>query len=286
MPELPEVETTKRGIEPSLTGQTIQQIIVRNAQLRWPVAAELCVVQPGLVISRVFRRAKYLLLETQLGQRHAGHIIIHLGMSGHLRLLPAQTPAQKHDHIDLILKNGTCLRYQDPRRFGAWLWTDKNPLDHPLLAKLAPEPLSDDFNPSYLHRAIIQRNTAIKALIMNNHFVVGVGNIYANESLFLVGIHPLRTGKSLTYAECDKLVRIIKQVLAAAIEQGGTTLKDFMSPSGKPGYFSQKLYVYDRANQACLVCQTPIVREVHFQRASYFCPHCQPKCHTKTDASI
>jgi len=270
MPELPEVETTKRGIEQHLTGQTIHHCVVRNHQLRWPVPA-LETLLPGLVINSVSRRAKYLLLQTS-----AGHLIIHLGMSGHLRILPSFASPQKHDHIDLILDNGACLRYHDPRRFGAWLWTEDDPLTHDLLAKLAPEPLSDAFNTEYLYHAIHARQTAIKALIMNNHVVVGVGNIYANESLFLAGIHPLRPGKSLSYNHCGKLVLTIKQVLSAAIEQGGTTLKDFMSPSGKPGYFVQKLYVYDRSNQACLVCQTPIERAVHFQRASYFCPQCQP----------
>lgn len=270
MPELPEVETTKRGIETHLTGRKIERCIVRNHQLRWPVPA-LEQWLPGLVIETVTRRAKYLLIKTS-----AGHLIIHLGMSGHLRILPQASAAQKHDHIDLILDNGVCLRYHDPRRFGAWLWTQDDPLAHTLLAKLAPEPLSESFNADYLYQMIQTRQTAIKALIMNNHFVVGVGNIYANESLFLAGLHPLRPGKSLSFNECEKLVRIIKQVLAAAIEQGGTTLKDFMSPSGKPGYFVQQLYVYDRANQACLVCQTPIERAVHFQRASYYCPHCQP----------
>ncbi|WP_044406819.1 bifunctional DNA-formamidopyrimidine glycosylase/DNA-(apurinic or apyrimidinic site) lyase [Thiomicrospira microaerophila] len=271
MPELPEVETTKRGIEHHICGQTIEACVVRNPKLRWPVAAELCHLPPGLVVKSVSRRAKYLLIETQ-----AGHIIIHLGMSGHLRILSKDTPLEKHDHIDLVFNNGVCLRYHDPRRFGAWLWTNTDPHQHPLLAKLAPEPLTDAFNGENLFEAIKHRPTAIKALIMNNQYVVGVGNIYANESLFLAGIHPLRPAKRLTQADCDRLVRIIKQVLSAAIDQGGTTLKDFMSPSGKPGYFVQKLYVYDRANQACLVCQTPIQREVHLQRASYICPHCQP----------
>lgn len=270
MPELPEVETTKRGIEPALCGQRIEACIVRNSKLRWPVAPQICQLQPGLLIESVTRRAKYLLIKTPLG-----HIIIHLGMSGHLRILPIGTPAEKHDHIDLELNNNLCLRYQDPRRFGAWLWTKDDPLQHPLLAKLAPEPLSDTFHGDYLHQAIANRNTAIKALIMNNHHVVGVGNIYANESLFLSGIHPLCAGKNLSLEAAHQLAKTIKKVLSAAIEQGGTTLKDFMSPSGKPGYFSQKLFVYDRANQPCLVCQTPIERAVHFQRASYFCPQCQ-----------
>lgn len=271
MPELPEVETTKRGIEPQICQQTIQQVVVRQPQLRWPVSPQISQQLPGLVINKVSRRAKYLLLDTEKGT-----LIIHLGMSGHLRIVSKNTPLQKHDHIDLVLANDTVLRYHDPRRFGAWLWTQAPIEQHPLLAKLAPEPLSEDFNSDDLYSKIHPRKTAIKSLIMNNHLVVGVGNIYANESLFLSGLHPLRTGQSLKRHECDKLVKHIKQVLAEAIEQGGTTLKDFLSPSGKPGYFEQQLFVYGREHQACLKCGCAIQRRVDFQRASYFCPHCQP----------
>jgi formamidopyrimidine-DNA glycosylase len=271
MPELPEVETTKRGIETQISHQPIKQLIVRHRQLRWPVEQQLIDQLPGLVINRVQRRAKYLLLETD-----AGTLIIHLGMSGHLRILPASVEPKKHDHIDLVFENGTLLRYHDPRRFGAWLWTEQPIEQHSLLTKLAPEPLSDAFNANYLFDKIRLKTTAIKALIMNNQYVVGVGNIYANESLFLSGLHPLRPGKSLSLHECETLVQNIRKVLSEAIEQGGTTLKDFLTPTGKPGYFEQKLFVYGRDNQPCLHCGTLITRQVDFQRASYVCSSCQP----------
>lgn len=271
MPELPEVETTKRGIENQICHKRIVEIQIRQNQLRWPVPAELKTILPGLVVESVKRRGKYLLLKTS-----AGHILIHLGMSGHLRVLTQSIPAGKHDHIDLVFEDGSCLRYQDTRRFGAWLWTDQPLEDHPLLKKLGPEPLSDEFNSDYLWQVTRTRNTAIKSLIMNSHLLVGVGNIYANESLFLSGLHPLKPAKDLTLLECEKLVTQIRQVLSAAIEQGGTTLKDFLSPSGRPGYFVQKLFVYGRADQPCLNCDTVIERAVHFQRASYICPTCQP----------
>ncbi|WP_029933714.1 bifunctional DNA-formamidopyrimidine glycosylase/DNA-(apurinic or apyrimidinic site) lyase [Thiomicrospira pelophila] len=271
MPELPEVETTKRGIENQICHKRIVEIQIRQNQLRWPVPAELKTILPGLVIESVKRRGKYLLLKTSVG-----HILIHLGMSGHLRVLTQSIPAGKHDHIDLVFEDGSCLRYQDTRRFGAWLWTDQPLEHHALLKKLGPEPLSDEFNSDYLWQATRTRNTAIKSLIMNSHFLVGVGNIYANESLFLSGVHPLKPAKDLTLLECEKLVTQIRQVLSAAIDQGGTTLKDFLSPSGRPGYFVQKLFVYGRADQPCLNCGTIIERAVHFQRASYICPTCQP----------
>lgn len=269
MPELPEVETTRRGIEPHLTGQVIEQVVVRHSQLRWPVP-DLNTLVSGLKIIAVQRRAKYLLLQTE-----HGHLIIHLGMSGHLRLVNAQEAPQKHDHIDLHLSHQKILRYHDPRRFGAWLWTEDAPEQHPLLAKLAPEPLSAKFNAEYVWQRIQRRKVSIKNWLMNAQQVVGVGNIYANESLFLAAIHPQRLAASLSYEECERLVSTIKQVLNRAIEQGGTTLKDFLSPDGKPGYFAQALYVYGRADQPCLICANPIQRCVQQQRASYFCPHCQ-----------
>ena len=272
MPELPEVETTKRGIEKQICHKPIVAFKLRQAQLRWPVPTELVQRLPGLVIQQVRRRAKYLILSTK-----QGHLLVHLGMSGHLKLVSANSPVEKHDHIDLVFNDGICLRYNDPRRFGAWLWTEQPPEQHPLLVKLGPEPLEAEFNADYFWDRIHVRATAIKALVMNNHLVVGVGNIYANESLFLAGIHPLTPGKNLSRAQSDALVTHIRQVLAKAVEQGGTTLKDFMAPSGRPGYFAQALFVYNRANQACLHCGTPIERAVHFQRASYFCPHCQPQ---------
>lgn len=272
MPELPEVETTKRGIEHLICNVPIDKVIVRHTQLRWPVSSALSTALPGLVIDSVQRRAKYLLLKTS-----AGHVIIHLGMSGHLRVLPANHPVAKHDHIDLILTNGQCLRYHDPRRFGAWLWTDE-PLDqHPLLRHLGPEPLTDAFSAQYLFDKTRGRKTAIKAFIMNSRVVVGIGNIYANEALFLTNLHPLRPAQELSLNQCAALVTTIKQVLAAAITQGGTTLKDFIAPSGQTGYFALQLFVYDQAGKPCQTCGSIIQRDVHFQRASYICPQCQPR---------
>lgn len=271
MPELPEVETTRKGISPKLQNQTITQIEIRQTQLRWPVETRLKKILPGLKVTNITRRGKYLLLQTP-----KGHLIIHLGMSGNLRILPKDTPVQKHDHIDLILENGFCLRYHDPRRFGAWLWFEGEIQAHPLLSKLGPEPLEDNFNGDTLFKKTRNRKVAIKTLIMNSHIVVGVGNIYANESLFLSQISPLLKAKDLTLPQAHLLAQNIKQVLQKSIEQGGTTLKDFLTPEGKPGYFEQSLQVYGRANQPCPVCQTPIQKIDITQRASYFCPNCQP----------
>jgi formamidopyrimidine-DNA glycosylase len=277
MPELPEVETTRRGIEPSLRGRTIRAFKVRQPSLRWPVPAPLTDFLPGLVISSVKRRSKYLLLTlTQVDGTSAGTLLIHLGMSGSLRLTPPETAPRKHDHIDLILTDGTCLRYHDPRRFGAWLWTDQPPDTYPLLAKLGPEPLSEAFDGDALFQALSRRKSAIKTCLMNAHIVVGVGNIYANEALFLSGLHPTLRADTLTKTQCETLAHHIREVLQAAIEQGGTTLNDFLAPSGTPGYFEQRLFVYGRLGEPCRHCGTPIEKQVISQRASYFCPHCQP----------
>lgn len=269
MPELPEVETTKRGIEPHILKQKIDKVFVRHHQLRWPIPQEISEL-PGLTVESVERRAKYLLLKTSQGT-----VIIHLGMSGYLRILEEFVEPVKHDHVDLVFANGKVLRYHDPRRFGAWLWTSEPIEQHKLFAKLAPEPLSDEFTGEYLKNQISKKATAIKTLLMNNQHVVGVGNIYANEVLFLTKIHPLTPAKNLTAKQFEQLVTEIKQVLQNSIKQGGTTLKDFLTPDGQPGYFAQKLFVYGRDNQNCMACETPLVREVIAQRASYFCPSCQ-----------
>lgn len=242
MPELPEVETSRRGIEPHLVGATILHAVVRNGRLRWPVSEEIYRLSDQPVLS-VQRRAKYLLLELP-----EGWIIIHLGMSGSLRILPEELPPEKHDHVDLVMNNGKVLRYTDPRRFGAWLWT-KELEGHNVLAHLGPEPLSDDFNGEYLHQKCAKKKTAIKPWLMDNKLVVGVGNIYASESLFAAGIHPDRLASSLSLAECELLARVIKAVLLRSIEQGGTTLKDFLQSDGKPGYFAQELQVYGRKGE-------------------------------------
>jgi len=273
MPELPEVETTLRGIKPKVDQQTITQVIIRDGRLRWPVDQTLPEKLAGLPILQVSRRGKYLLLKTD-----AGTLLIHLGMSGNLRVLPIGSAVKKHDHFDIEFTNGYLVRLNDPRRFGSVLWhpaCEGSVENHKLLAKLAPEPLSEAFNGTYFFEKTRNRKVAIKSLVMNSAVAVGAGNIYANESLFMSKIHPQTQACLLTRKQCDVLVNNIKQVLEAAIQQGGTTLKDFMSPEGKPGYFVQQLNVYDQAGKPCTVCGTPIERIILNQRASYFCPKCQ-----------
>lgn len=268
MPELPEVETSRRGIEPHLVGETILHAVVRNGRLRWPVSEEIYRLSDRPVLS-VQRRAKYLLLELD-----EGWIIVHLGMSGSLRILPSELSPGKHDHVDLVLSNGKVLRYTDPRRFGAWLWA-KEPLQHSVLAHLGPEPLSDAFNSAWLHEKSARKKIAIKPWLMDNKLVVGVGNIYASESLFAAGIHPDRLASSLSVVECERLVQAIKAVLQRSIEQGGTTLRDFLQSDGKPGYFAQELQVYGREGEPCRRCGAPIAAGKHGQRRTYWCRHCQ-----------
>ena len=269
MPELPEVETTRRGIAPYLLNQTVTNVIVRQGQLRWPVPANLSEII-GSKIESVQRRAKYLLLETS-----AGTAILHLGMSGSLRVVDAGTPPEKHDHIDFILSNGKVLRLRDPRRFGAVLWTHQDPLKHKLLRSLGPEPLSDDFNVDYLYQKSRGRSVSIKQFIMNAHIVVGVGNIYACEALFRARISPLHKAGRVSKERYARLVDSIKAVLKEAIEAGGTTLRDFVQVAGNPGYFKQKLYVYGREGKPCLVCGTPIRKIKQGQRSTYYCVKCQ-----------
>ena len=269
MPELPEVEVSRQGIQPFVEKQRVKQLVVRQPQLRWIVPQQLHAIE-GQVITAVKRRAKYLILETQLGSA-----LIHLGMSGSLRLLNEGTPPAKHDHVDLILMTGKLIRYNDPRRFGAWLWQPSDSL-HPLLEKLGPEPLTTAFDPDWIVHKSVNKRTPIKQFIMDNTVVVGVGNIYACESLFYAGINPNRPVNTLKKNEFIVLVREIKEVLARAISQGGTTLKDFSQTDGKPGYFAQKLMVYGRAGKACLVCKTAIVSCKIGQRNTFYCPCCQP----------
>ncbi|SFN58969.1 DNA-(apurinic or apyrimidinic site) lyase [Izhakiella capsodis] len=268
MPELPEVETSRRGIEPHLVGETILHAIVRNPRLRWPVSQEIQALSDQPVLS-LQRRAKYLLLELPIGW-----IIIHLGMSGSLRVLPEEQPAAKHDHVDLVLSNGKVLRYTDPRRFGAWLWS-ADPEASSVLAHLGPEPLSEAFDGKYLFTKSRTKRTAIKPWLMDNKLVVGVGNIYASESLFAAGILPDRPAMTLSSDEADILVQSIKAVLLRSIEQGGTTLRDFLQSDGKPGYFAQELQVYGRSGKSCRMCGTPLLSGKHGQRSTYWCPHCQ-----------
>lgn len=270
MPELPEVETALNGVSPYLKGFTIEKIVVRQAKLRWPVSPELLQLS-GQKVTALSRRAKYLIIHTP-----QGYIIGHLGMSGSVRIVPHASPVEKHDHLDIVMNNGKLLRYNDPRRFGAWLWTD-NLTDFHLFLKLGPEPLSDAFNADYLFKKSRKKQTALKTFLMDNAVVVGVGNIYANESLFLCGLHPQKTAKTLTKAQCERLVHTIKQELTRAIQQGGTTLKDFLQPDGKPGYFAQELQVYGHKARPCPKCGTKIESVVIGQRNSFFCPVCQKK---------
>lgn len=270
MPELPEVETTRRGIEPWVAGRVIEKIVVREPRLRWRVPRELPDAAQGRRVLDLQRRAKYLLFGLENGT-----MILHLGMSGSLRVLPQPPAPLPHDHVDIVLDSGACLRFNDPRRFGSLLWTTQDPLVHPLLKSLAPEPLSDAFNADYLAGAARRRSVAIKQLVMNSQIVVGVGNIYASEALFRAGIRPRRAAGRLKRDEFEALVKAIKQVLHEAIREGGTTLRDYVNPEGMPGYFRQKLYVYERAGEPCRVCKTPIKQFVQGQRSTYFCGQCQ-----------
>jgi len=268
MPELPEVETTRRGIAPHIHEQKIRDVIVRQAKLRWPIPRGLKQKLSGSEITGVQRRGKYLLISVD-----GGSLILHLGMSGSLRIVDADLPPGKHDHVDIVLGSGKCLRFHDPRRFGALLWS-KEPLKHELIRTLGPEPLDESFNADYLFKASRGRKVAVKNFIMDSHVVVGVGNIYASESLFMAGIHPTRPAGRVSKARYAVLVDAIKQVLSRAIEQGGTTLKDFVREDGKPGYFAQSLNVYGRDGEACN-CGGVIRKKVIGQRSSFYCPDCQ-----------
>ncbi|MDP1559028.1 MAG: bifunctional DNA-formamidopyrimidine glycosylase/DNA-(apurinic or apyrimidinic site) lyase [Nitrosomonas sp.] len=274
MPELPEVETTRRGIEPYLTGHHITGVIIRNPSLRWPIPSHLGKTLIGLKIHNVARRAKYLLIDC--GE---GTLILHLGMSGSLRLLTAtmqqQTSPQKHDHFDLILDNGTVLRLKDPRRFGAVLWQIDDIMAHPLLANLGPEPLTTTFNESLLHEKTRGCRANIKVMLMNNRIVVGIGNIYANEALFRAGINPKVAAGRIGLNRYKRLVRAVKEILVLAIEAGGSSLRDFVNSDGNPGYFQQQYWVYGRAGQPCRKCGAIIRQIKQGQRSSFYCPKCQ-----------
>lgn len=277
MPELPEVETSRRGIEPHILGAKIRSLVIRQHRLRWPVPGSLPDKIGGKKLIAVDRRGKYLLL-TFAGNDTANKtdsVIIHLGMSGSLRICTKATPVEKHDHVDFIFSNNKVLRLRDPRKFGCVLWTDKPPEQHKLLSKLGPEPLDDEFNADYLYHASRKRSCSVKSFIMNSHIVVGVGNIYASESLFLAGINPKRKAGSLSKPRYEKLVQAIRTILNAAIEQGGTTLRDFTRANGQPGYFEQQLHVYGRAGSACDVCGELIRQFSQQQRSTYYCGHCQ-----------
>ena len=269
MPELPEVETTRRGITPHLLGQRISKLVIRQPKLRWPIPKLLITTLPGQRIESIERRAKYLLVHTQ-----AGSALLHLGMSGSLRVLDPDAAPGKHDHFDWLLDSGRLLRFTDPRRFGSLLWQPVGSV-HELLVRLGPEPLSDNFDGDHLWRLSRGRSAAIKTFIMDQAIVVGVGNIYAAEALFAAGIDPRRKAGSVSRERYTRLAEAIKRILTYAIKRGGTTLRDFISPDGVPGYFEQELYVYGRVGEPCRNCGSTIRSITLGQRSTFYCFQCQ-----------
>jgi formamidopyrimidine-DNA glycosylase len=270
MPELPEVETTRRGITPHVIGQRINAVVVRNSQLRWPVPDHLATDLPGHKIERIDRRGKYLLFYIS-----HGCLLVHLGMSGSLRITSSAQAPLKHDHIDIALEGGQIMRYSDPRRFGCMLWLPDSPQEHPLLKSLGPEPLDAEFSGKLLFKASRGRRTPVKSFIMDSHTVVGVGNIYANESLYMAGIRPDHAAGEIGLRRYIRLASCIRKILADAISQGGTSLRDFVGGDGKPGYFKQSLLVYGRGGEVCRRCQQTL-REIRLgQRSTVFCVKCQ-----------
>lgn len=272
MPELPEVETTRRGLEPHLVGKKVLNLQLYRRDLRWPISPEL----PESVLDRRFRdvkrRGKYLVFEMDQGA-----MLAHLGMSGSMRLSGSEDLLRKHDHWELTLENGVMLRYNDPRRFGLLFWIAEHWDQHPLLRELGPEPLGPEFTPEYLYQSCRNRIQAIKNHIMNSKTVVGVGNIYAAEALFHAGIHPAMPAGKLTRPRSMRLVEEIKAVLARSIDQGGTTLRDYVNGNGQPGYFQQELWVYGREGQPCKTCGSPLIGSRMGQRATVFCSTCQKR---------
>jgi formamidopyrimidine-DNA glycosylase len=248
----------------------VLDVLVRERRLRWPIVPHLEATLRGQTVRGIDRRAKYILIRFD-----SGTLILHLGMSGSLRLVKDGTPHRTHDHWDIRVDSGWVLRFHDPRRFGSLHWTETDPKLHPLLAKLAPEPLSPAFDGDYLHRATRKRSVAIKHFIMNSQVVVGVGNIYASEALFRARVSPRRAARRLTRQEAKVLAKSIKDVLSEAIKIGGTTLRDYVNADGAPGYFRQKLFVYERAGEACRVCKAPVRQFVQGQRSTYWCSTCQ-----------
>lgn len=269
MPELPEVETTRRGLAPHLEGRRIRHVVLRRPDLRWPIPYEVVEQLPGQRIDAVRRRAKYLLIDTPTGSA-----LLHLGMSGSLRVLPEKTPVEAHDHVDIAIAGGRVLRFNDPRRFGCLLWQPSGEI-HELLRELGPEPLSDGFDGDLLFALSRGRSAPVKTFLMDQRVVVGVGNIYAAESLFRAGISPQREAGRVSRERYALLADAVKAILGHAIERGGTTLRDFLSPDGLPGYFEQELSVYGRGGEPCRNCGRPLKQANIGQRASVWCGHCQ-----------
>ena len=278
MPELPEVEITRRGLLP-LINQTVANVVIRNASMRWPIPAHLPQILQNQQLIGLTRRAKYILAEfvDVNNADNSGTLLLHLGMSGRISLLDRNYPAEKHDHFDIAFANANVLRLRDPRRFGAVLWAGSQPNNHALLAPLGPEPLDDVFNAKYLQTQLKTRSAAIKVAIMDSHLVVGVGNIYASESLFRARIHPETPAKNLSLKQCEKLVSEIKDTLNAALDAGGSSLRDFFGVDGSIGYFQQEYFAYDRTDEPCKVCDKPIKCIRLGQRSTFFCAHCQKR---------
>ncbi|MFM9835891.1 MAG: bifunctional DNA-formamidopyrimidine glycosylase/DNA-(apurinic or apyrimidinic site) lyase [Methylophilaceae bacterium] len=269
MPELPEVEITRRGLLP-LLNQTVKNVVIRNASMRWPIPAHLTETLKNQKLVSLTRRAKYILANFENGT-----LLLHLGMSGRISLLDRNYPPEKHDHFDIAFTSGLVLRLRDPRRFGAVLWAGPEANNHALLQSLGPEPLSEEFNGKYLHLNIRTRNAAIKTTIMDSHLVVGVGNIYASESLFRAKIHPETPAKSVSLAKCNKLATEIKSTLNDALIAGGSSLRDFFGTDGNPGYFQQEYFVYGRTGDPCRICGKPIKSIRLGQRSTFYCTTCQ-----------
>lgn len=270
MPELPEVETTRIGIAPFVLGEDIEKLIVRDGRLRWPVPRGLNRKINSRQIRKLVRRAKYLIFYFE-----NGCMLLHLGMSGSLRILDKPAAAGKHDHVDFVFASGRVLRFRDPRRFGCILWTESDPLQHPLLASLGPEPLENELSGEYLFRKSRGRSQSVKTFIMDSRIVVGIGNIYANEALFAAGINPRRKAGNIGKARYLQLALSIKDVLKQALAKGGTTLRDFVNGNGEPGYFSHELQIYDRAGEPCVRCAAPVKLVRLGQRSTFYCAHCQ-----------
>ncbi len=270
MPELPEVETTCRGLSPHIVGKSVKEFKIHNGKLRWPVPPQLKNLLKNKILLNLSRRGKYLLFKFEHGT-----LLWHLGMSGSIRIIKDNTPREKHDHIEVIFGNDCILRYNDPRRFGAAVWTEKTPEEHTLIAHLGPEPLTKEFSSEYLFEKSRKKTQKVKSWVMDGKLVVGVGNIYANESLFKARINPNKPAGKLTKKNCDNLIKEIKTILKKAIQQGGTTLKDFVGGDGKPGYFAQQLNVYGREEQPCPACAKKITQKIIAQRSTFYCTQCQ-----------
>lgn len=270
MPELPEVETTRKGIAPFVVGETVKEIIIRERQLRWPIPHTFKRSLKNQLIRKLRRRAKYLFFYTD-----NGCMILHLGMSGSLRIIDEPTPHKKHDHVDIIFNSNHILRFRDPRKFGSIHWVKDNPLQHKLINHLGPEPLDNEFNIDYLFAKSRKRSQAIKTFIMDSRIVVGVGNIYASEALFRAGIRPTLAAGKVSKKRYERLITEIKNVLTEAIKKGGTTLRDFYNGDGKPGYFSQELNVYNREGEPCKTCMKKIKMIRLGQRSTFYCSNCQ-----------